>query len=189
MVVTTLNDKGDAPAADCYLTAGKWYLNNITKDITVEVTITPSVEKFDITLKGTGLPAGTTIEKTYKIAATELKSIDLTTADFTVFGYEITAVANGTPSSGATLTVAPSGATTPKTSVSVATPTSDGEITLTYAPIVVSATVSPTNTGGGTALTAANIAWSITKAVRLAQSATAEPCPPLLSWPTVIPSP
>ena len=163
MVVTTLNDKGDAPAADCYLTAGKWYLNNITKDITVEVTITPSVEKFDITLKGTGLPAGTTIEKTYKIAATELKSIDLTTADFTVFGYEITAVANGTPSSGATLTVAPSGATTPKTSVSVATPTSDGEITLTYAPIVVSATVSPTNTGGGTALTAANIAWSITK--------------------------
>ena len=134
MTVTTLNDKGDGKAADCYMEGdGKWYLNNITKDITVEIVVTPTVDKYTVTLKGT---AGTTnVEQEYVISANGLKTIDLTAAPFAVQGYVISAVADdGTTPTGATLTTTPvsPNSTTPATQVAVDRPTADGVINLTY---------------------------------------------------------
>ena len=144
MTVTKTNSKGEK-VADCYLTDGKWYLNNFTDDVEVTITVSAEVLKYGVTLKGTGLPAGTTVEEPYYISSTGSMTFDLTKAPFAVPGYKITnATDNATTPTNAILTATPTPGTL-VTQLVVTTPTAAGVVDLTYAPVDTSVTATLTN--------------------------------------------
>ena len=76
--VTGTNDDGDKTAESYMEPDGKWYLNKVTDNTKVTVTLTVAVKKFTVTLTGEGLPNG---EKTYTVASGETALIPATDID------------------------------------------------------------------------------------------------------------
>lgn len=143
MTVTTLNDKGDGKAADCYMEGdGKWYLNNITKDITVEIVVTPTVDKYTVTLKDNAAGPDDPAIDTVTIPVSTVKDIDLTKAPYARAGYEITGVTiDAAIVAAVTTTPGTVNGSNPGEKITVTNLTANGNITLTYTPVSTQVTV------------------------------------------------
>ncbi len=160
--VTSTNSDGDKTAESYMEPDGKWYLNKVTDNTEVTVTLTAKVATYTVTLKSTGVSPA--IVKPVPVPADGGKTVVVNTGDYAVDGYEITNVSDG----GGKVTVATNPASpsagSGATKVMLNNPTEDCEVTLTYTPIDVSFAADLTAVGGGNALTKTNVAWSITKA-------------------------